>query len=93
MELNPSGFQRRRDARRKNSRMRGYGGLHNKTRAVLAPFVDSGAAVCVRCGEAILPDEPWDLGHDDYDRTQYSGPEHASCNRAAPNRLRTSRAW
>jgi len=31
----------------------------------------------------IRPNEPWDLGHIDGDKTQYAGPEHAYCNRRA----------
>jgi len=31
---------------------------------------------CWRCGELIRPGQPWHLGHDDYDRTKYRGPEH-----------------
>jgi hypothetical protein len=73
--------------------MRGYGPAHYKQRAMLLPFVRSGMAVCGRCGEAILPGDPWDLGHDDFDRSRYTGPEHASCNRGAPNRLHVSREW
>jgi hypothetical protein len=60
---------------------------------MLAPFVAAGLATCARCGEPIEAGAPWDLGHDDYDRSRYSGPEHAVCNRGAPNRLRTSRTW
>jgi hypothetical protein len=65
--------------KRKRSRQeRGYGVGHYGRRRMLKPFVESGAATCVRCGEPIGAGEPWDLGHDDYDRTRYSGPEHAS---------------
>ena len=86
-------MKRKRASRRGNTKMRGYGGQHQKTKQALAPLVASGRAVCARCGEPIAPGEPWDLGHDDYDRRFYTGPEHQACNRRAPNRLRTSRAW
>jgi hypothetical protein len=80
--------------KRKRSRQeRGYGVGHFARRRVLEPFVDAGLATCVRCGEAIEAGEAWDLGHNDLDRSRYSGPEHAACNRGAPNRLRTSRTW
>ena len=42
----------------------------------------SGAAICVRCGEPILPTENRALGHDDLDRSRHTGPEHRRCNRA-----------
>jgi hypothetical protein len=45
--------------------------------------VEAGHIECWRCGYAIAPDEPWDLGHDDEDRTRYRGPEHVACNRSA----------
>jgi len=42
----------------------------------------------------------WDLGHDDYDRRLYLGPEHRRCNRSAEGkksvelqRCKTSRVW
>jgi hypothetical protein len=79
--------------RRRSMRERVYGVKHRALRRTLAPFVEAGLAHCARCGEPIEPGAPWDLGHDDYDRTKYSGPEHVACNRAAPNRLHTSRAW
>jgi len=36
--------------------------------------------------------QQWDLGHDDYNPA-IERPEHRECNRAAPNRLLTSREW
>ena len=56
---------------------RGYGRDHRATRKLIEPTVSSGQATCWRCGQRILPDQPWDLGHDDADRTKYRGPEHA----------------
>ena len=35
----------------------------------------------------------WDLGHDDYDRSIYRGPEHARCNRSAAASRGQSDAW
>jgi len=66
---------------------------HKAIRAVFVPLVESGLVDCARCGEAILPGTPWDLGHDDYQPTAYNGPEHAKCNRGAPHRNKTSRQW
>jgi len=69
---------------------RGYGGLHQKLRAQAKVLVDAGAAVCWRCGLGINPGEPFDLGHDDHDRTAYRGPEHRRCNRATNGRGKKS---
>lgn len=69
-----------------------YNHTHRRLRRALAPLVASGLANCVRCGELIPAGAAWDLGHDD--RTgRHAGPEHAACNRGAPNRNQTSRVW
>jgi len=49
-------------------------------------FVEAGGVSCARCGRPIVPGEPWDLGHDDCDRTRWSGPEHQRCNSATAGR-------
>lgn len=88
---------------------RGYDHNHRKLREAYKPLVASGKAHCWRCVERglppeqslIRPNEPWDLGHDDDDRTRYRGPEHQRCNRAAPHQATppppagadTSRDW
>jgi len=78
---------------RAGTTLRGYGWRHqNLRRRVKLEVVRR--AVCPRCGLPIDPGEPWDLGHDDHDRTIYAGPEHRRCNRAtASRRRRTSRRW
>ncbi|MGE2733834.1 hypothetical protein [Mycolicibacterium vaccae] len=74
---------------------RGYGTRHQRLREQLKPIVKSGQAICWRCEQPIGPEQPFDLGHDDDDRTIYRGPEHAlkdDCaaggNRAAGARKR-----
>ena len=71
---------------------RGYGAAHRARRRLLEPFVRSGAVPCARCGELIRWGEAWDLGHDDVDRSRYSGPEHASRNRATSSHRAKLRA-
>jgi hypothetical protein len=61
---------------------RGYGNAHRKLRKQWEPRVSSGTVNCWRCGQLIQRREPWDLGHDDADRTKYRGPEHIKCNRS-----------
>lgn len=65
---------------------RGYGSSHQQERKHWAPKVDRGEVYCARCGRWIQPGTPWDLGHDDFDRTIYTGPEHSRCNRATAGR-------
>ena len=77
---------------------RGYGNEHKKLRAKVKLEVDAGKAYCWRCGEKISPNEGFDLGHDDNDRTKYMGPEHIRHNRAtqrhkAANVVDMSREW
>jgi hypothetical protein len=74
-----------------------YGTAHKRIRERAKERVDAGVAACARCGRLIRPGEPWDMGHDDFDRNQYSGPEHRRCNRSTYGRasrpLRFSRDW
>src|SRR6266496_2308149 len=60
---------------------KGYGTGHQKLRKRWAIRVARGEVRCARCGGLISPFELWDLGHDDFDRTKYAGPEHRACNR------------
>ena len=76
--------------RRRRSRM--SGSEHRQPRSAFAPLVAAGDCICDRCGELIEPGTAWDLGHSD-DGLGYNGPEHASCNRGAWTRCRTSREW
>lgn len=72
---------------------RGYGRAHRKLRAEWATKVEAGEVTCWRCREWIAPDQPWDLGHDDTDRTIYRGPEHQHCNRATHGRDKPPLWW
>ena len=77
---------------------RGYGVGHRADRQRWEPRVALGIVPCRRCGELIRPDEPWDLGHDDLDRSLPRAPEHRRCNRAtrahaAKRRKRRSRLY
>jgi excisionase family DNA binding protein len=65
---------------------RGYGSRHQAERRRWALVVESGAALCVRCGLPIAPGARWHLDHRD-DGLGYLGPAHAMCNlRAAAKR-------
>jgi hypothetical protein len=74
-----------------------YGVRHRELRAQLAARVESGLATCARCGLPIRPGEAWDLGHrDGGGPREYSGAEHARCNRATRPLIgerRVSRDW
>jgi len=74
-------------ARKRRTSERGYGHSHQALRKSWQARVETGNVVCARCGFAILPSAKWDLGHDDRDRSLYTGPEHARCNRRAGGRL------
>ncbi len=80
---------------------RGYGWAHQRERAKWQRVIDSGGVSCWRCGRPIHPGMPWDLGHDDNDRSVYRGPECRPCNRATTGRrkrppappIRPERRW
>lgn len=69
--------------RKGTTSQRGYGTNHRNTRTWWTPRVQRGTVTCWRCGRLIQAGQPWDLGHDDHDRTRYRGPEHTNCNRSA----------
>lgn len=76
----------RAKARTRGSRQdRGYDSGHDRERARWAPLVARGTTTCRKCGLQIRAGEAWDLGHTD-DRTTWTGPEHARCNRQAAGR-------
>lgn len=66
----------------------GYGKEHKRLRAQIAQRMHNGEIFfCWRCRRLINPErQPWDLGHDDIDRSIYRGPEHVFCNRATKRR-------
>ena len=84
--------ERRRLVRNRRQRER-YTPMHQRRRRQYALRLERGEEIlCPRCGLPIGPDQDWDLGHDDINPS-LERPEHRSCNRAAPNRVVTSREW
>ena len=68
---------------------RGYGDHHQSLRKRWRRAVSMGGVACSRCGTPFAPGEPWDLGHDDHDRSRYTGPDHRRCIRATAGRRLT----
>lgn len=78
------------ERRRGTRQQRGYTAEHDRLRANWKPKVercevDCHARVCLMLIRRILPGQEWDLGHTD-ERTAWTGPEHATCNRSAGGR-------
>jgi hypothetical protein len=91
--LEEEGAQRRKVIARNRRKRELYGPKHRRHRRQFAQRIERGEEIlCPRCNQVIGPDQRWDLGHDDY-HPEIERPEHRECNRAAPNRLFTSREW
>ena len=88
IKLPPPNPYRERKSRsaRGNTTARGYGTPHQRLRKSWVPRVERGEVACWRCGRTIHPGQPWDLGHDDHDRSITHGPEHRRENRATAGR-------
>lgn len=83
------------ERQRGTATQRGYNASHRALRTAWARLLASGqAANCPRCGKPITARDTWDLGHTD-DRTAWTGPEHAHCNRKAgqTNSTRMREHW
>lgn len=79
--------KREADHRRGSAAQRGYGKAHQRERERWRPKVERlsvhcHAKVCLEPARLILTGQDWDLGHTE-DRTAWTGPEHATCNRSA----------
>lgn len=78
---------RAKDRARGSRTERGYGADHRRLRADYQRRMDAGERfTCWRCDEPIDPSD-WHLGHDDYDRSKYRGPECVPCNLATAGRI------
>ena len=70
-----------------------YGPAHRRRRHHYEQRLARGEILtCFRCGGGLDSDSDWELDHDDRDPTR-SFPSHRYCNRAAANRVMTSREW
>ena len=78
--------ERAKDRARGTPAERGYDAEHRALRASFVPLVRTGLVKCWRCRELIGADEPWDLGHEDGNRSRHRGPECLPCNRATSGR-------
>lgn len=80
------------EAARGTRQARGYDAKHDRERVRWAAKAVAGRVTCWRCGEPIVPGEPWDLGHDDDGTSR--GPEHRGrCNRRAAGRKAHGLPW
>jgi hypothetical protein len=88
-----TGEQRRKRLVRNARQRELYGPTHRRRRREFIRRLKRGEEVlCPRCGLPVGIDQQWDLGHDDLN-PEIERVEHTACNRAAPNRLKTSREW
>lgn len=72
---------RQHEQARGSRQQRGYDSEHDTLRKQWAPIVATGSVTCPKCRRRIRAGTPWDLGHND-ERTTWTGPEHAACNRS-----------
>ena len=79
--------RRKRSYPKAPASQRGYGREHQQLRKRWAARMQTELILCAKCGLEIWPGQRWDLGHTT-DRTAYTGPEHAFCNRSAGARKR-----
>jgi hypothetical protein len=86
-ETRCAAHRRGREQARGSRQDRGYDAEHDAERRRWAPLVATGAVKCWRCRLHIAADAPWDLGHDDADRSRHRGPEHVRCNRSTAGRI------
>ena len=70
-----------------------YGAKHKALRAGWARKVAGGGGSLLAVWAADHSDEPFDLGHDDYNPFRWTGPEHRRCNRATSKKRVRSRGW
>jgi hypothetical protein len=86
VRISPPDLNKLTEMQKAKTHSRGYGWKHQQMRARFEREVAAELVACARCGRLITPGEPWDLGHDDFDRSVHRGPEHRACNRATAGR-------